>query len=87
MLKYLVLLVSTVLSGVTLAVAQSAAQLPAPPGLEYLLTYDADFSFPDDLGESPAGNRIIFPLRQGKFSGPKLNGETRYLMISKGITN
>ena len=81
MFKHLVVLASITLSAATLAVAQTAEEPPTPPALEWLLTYNADFSFPVDTGENPTGRRVIFPVQGGKFHGPKLNGETLHLML------
>jgi hypothetical protein len=74
MFKFLVLAASIALSVVVPTVAQSAQVAPALPALEWLLTYNADFGFPDDMGQGPSGRRVIFPLQGGKFNGPKLQG-------------
>lgn len=81
--KYLVLPILTVLSARTWAVAQRADDPPPVPALEWLLTYSADFNMPLDNEDGPSGRRVIWPVRSGNFSGPKINGEVLSLIKCK----
>jgi hypothetical protein len=74
-LKHLVFPILTVLFAMTGAVAQRADDHPPAPALEWLLTYSADFNMPLDNEDGPSGRRVIWPVRSGKFTGPKINGE------------
>ena len=55
--------------------AQQTAATPEPPALEYFFTYSVDFNMPFVTGEGPTGTRWIYPVRSGKFTGPKINGK------------
>ncbi len=49
----------------------------SPPGLDFLLRLEAIFAVPQDLGETPAGNRRILVLEKGQFAGPQFRGVIR----------
>jgi hypothetical protein len=74
-LKCLVLRVLTVLLAMTWAVAQRSDDPPPAPTFEWLLTYSVDFNMPIDTGDGPTGRRVVWPVRSGKFTGPRMSGE------------
>ncbi len=82
-LQYVALRILTLLFATTWAVAQRADGPPPAPALEWLLTYSADFNMPLDNEDGPSGRRVIWPVRSGKFTGPKINGEVLPLIKSK----
>jgi hypothetical protein len=82
-LKYLILRILPVLSVITSVAAQRSDDPPSAPALEWLLTYSVDFNLPVTTGDGPTGRRVIWPVRSGKFTGPKMNGEGLPLIISK----
>ncbi len=50
---------------------------PSPPGMDFLLRFEATFAPPQDLGETPAGGRRILVVETGRFEGPRLRGAVR----------
>jgi hypothetical protein len=81
---HLALRILTVLLVTAWAVAQRSDDPPSAPALEWLLTYSVDFNLPVTTGDGPTGRRVIWPVRSGKFTGPRMNGEGLPLIMSKG---
>jgi hypothetical protein len=81
-LKCLVLRILTVLLAMTWAVAQRSDDPPPAPTFEWLLTYSVDFNMPIDTGDGPTGRRVVWPVRSGKFTGPRMSGEVFPLIMS-----
>lgn len=51
------------------------APFPAAPALEWLCDFSAELHPSMDVGRTPAGQRVIFPVKGGKVTGQKLSGE------------
>jgi len=47
---------------------------PTPPKLTHLLTAAVTAGGPIEIGAQSGGERIIYPITGGTFSGPKMNG-------------
>jgi hypothetical protein len=52
----------------------SGAQLPLAPRLEYLYTLNITGGAAISLGPGPLGTRLVVPIVNGTFGGPKLKG-------------
>jgi hypothetical protein len=86
-LKHPALRAFTVLLAMSRAVGQRSDDPPSAPALEWLLTYSVDFNLPVTTGDGPTGHRVIWPVRSGKFTGPRMNGEGLRVVTSKDHTN
>jgi hypothetical protein len=51
------------------------AQQAAPPRTELLMRLTADLAPPQEIGVTPLGNRRIYYVTRGTFTGPRLRGE------------
>ena len=71
MIRILALLTAFVCLASILPAQQSA---PAPR-TEFLMQLRADLEKPQVVGETPAGDRRIFYVKGGSFTGPRLKGE------------
>jgi hypothetical protein len=74
-LKHPVLCTFTLFSAMIGVITQRVNERPPAPALEWLLTYAIDFNPVIDVGDGPSGSRIIYPVKQGKFTGTRMSGE------------
>ncbi len=47
---------------------------PSAPNMEYLCSLSAQLGQPTQVGDTPAGQRLIVPVVSGSVQGPRLNG-------------
>jgi len=90
-LQYFILRVLAMPLVGAIAVVQSSNDAPSAPALEWLLTYDVDFDLPATTGDGPTGQRVIWPVRSGKFTGPRMSGNLHSLggdwaLVNNGTT-
>lgn len=51
---------------------------PVPPTLTFLFSANLTLGTPIDIGLTPFGEKLIIPVTDGAFSGPKLEGKHKY---------
>lgn len=68
-------LVSSLLVALALALAlASPTPTPTPPTLTLLFSTNLTLGVPIDIGLTPFGEKLIVPITDGAFSGPRLTG-------------
>ncbi len=76
-------LIASVFNGVLLASLSSAAySQPTKPGLTFLYTVNITGGTPVQAGPGPFGDRLVIPILEGTFAGPKMKGTSRFFMPS-----